>query len=250
MFTHPSTNRHLPKSLLFISMCCSLLFCPPALGQKKQPDKRKVPPVFQPPQVNPNLPHVLIIGDSISMGYTLPARAALKNSANLWRPPTNCGPTTRGLEQIDKWLGDRKWDVIHFNFGLHDLKYIDDKGRLVPVDKGHQQVPIEKYTENLEKLILRLKKTNAKLIWRNTTPVPEGSRGRITGDEVKYNKAAKKLMLKHKIQIHDLYTFALKKQSEIQRKKDVHYTPKGSKVLAEEVARVITMALQPDKKED
>lgn len=250
MSTAIKHHRHVTNSLLFISICCSLMFCSPALGQNKKSDKRKVPPVFQPPQVNPDLPHVLIIGDSISIGYTLPTRTALKNTANLWRPPTNCGPTTRGLEQIDKWLGDRKWDVIHFNFGLHDLKYIDDKGRLVPVDKGHQQVPIDKYTENLEKLILRLKKTNATLIWRNTTPIPEGSRGRVTGDEIKYNNAAKKLMLKHKIQIHDLYTFALKKQSKIQRKKDVHYTPDGSKVLAAEVARVITRALKPAEKKN
>ena len=51
------------------------------------------------------LPRVLIIGDSISIGYTLPTRALLKGKVNLHRIPTNGGPTTKGLAEIDKWLG-------------------------------------------------------------------------------------------------------------------------------------------------
>src|SRR3954467_10868139 len=88
-------------------------------------------PAFAKVQDDPNLPRVLLIGDSISMGYTLPVREMLKGKANVHRPPANCGPTERGLDQLDKWLGDGKWDVIHFNFGLHDLKYLDANGKYV-----------------------------------------------------------------------------------------------------------------------
>ena len=74
----------------------------------------------------PGLPRVLLIGDSISIGYTVPVRELLEGVTNVHRPQTNCGPTTKGVDEIDAWLGDGKWDVIHFNFGLHDLKYCDD----------------------------------------------------------------------------------------------------------------------------
>ena len=64
------------------------------------------------------LPNVLIIGDSISIGYTLPTRALLKGKVNLHRIPTNGGPTTKGIAEIEKWLGKKKWDLIHFNLSL------------------------------------------------------------------------------------------------------------------------------------
>jgi len=99
-------------------------------------------PALVPIEDEPSLPRVLIIGDSISMGYTLPTRELLKGKANLHRPPTNCGPTTTGLDQLEAWLGDKPWDVIHFNWGLHDLKYMDEKGQLVDAKDGKQQAPL------------------------------------------------------------------------------------------------------------
>jgi len=116
-------------------------------------------------QDKPGLPRVLLIGDSISIGYTLPARDALEGKANVHRIPENAGPTTNGVQNIDAWLGKGKWDVIHFNFGLHDLKYMFDNERQVtPAD----------YERNLRRIVFRLKQTGAKLIFAATTPVPEG----------------------------------------------------------------------------
>ena len=87
----------------------------------------------QPEEINPKLPNVLLIGDSISIGYTRPVRKKLSGVANVFRPNTNCGPTTKGVSELDKWLGDRKWSVIHFNHGLHDLKYMGpNKNLAVP----------------------------------------------------------------------------------------------------------------------
>jgi acyl-CoA thioesterase-1 len=192
----------------------------------------------------PGLPRVLLIGDSISIGYTLPVRELMKGKANVHRPLTNCGPTTRGLEYIDQWLGDGTWDVIHFNWGLHDLKYCNDEGVLVDVEEGHQQVPPKEYAENLEKLVQRLKKTDAKLIWRNTTPVPEGSKGRIPGDEVAYNKAALEIMKKYNIPVQDMYSFVKPRMDEIMLPANVHFTPDGYRRLAETVVTAIDTALK------
>ena len=194
----------------------------------------------------PGLPRVLLIGDSISIGYTLPVRELLKGKVNLHRIPTNGGATIKGLEQIDSWIGKKKWDVIHFNWGLHDLKYMGPNGEnLFPKEKGGKvQVALVKYKKNLERLVSRLNKTGAKLIWRNTTPIPPGSRGRYVGDSISYNSAASLVMIRHGIPTHDLFTLSRERMKEIMKPANVHFTEEGSKVLAESVAEVILEALK------
>ncbi len=195
------------------------------------------------------LPRVLLIGDSISIGYTLPVRAALEGKANVHRPSTNCGPTTNGLNSLDAWLGEKPWDVIHFNWGLHDLKYMGPQGANLadpndPNDpKNHQQVPPEAYEANLRKLVARLKQTKAKLIWRNTTPIPQGSAGRVVDDAAKYNAIAAKIMKENNIPTQDLHAFVVPIQDEIMLPANVHFTKEGYDKLAREVANAITAAI-------
>lgn len=197
--------------------------------------KPKRNPVFAPIKNDPALPRVLLIGDSISIGYTLPVRAALAKRANVHRPAANCGPTTRGLTQIDKWLGKGKWDVIHFNWGLHDLKFIE----------GKRQVPLAEYENNMQRLVARLKKTRAKLVWCSTTPVPKGcSPPRTNEDVIAYNAVGRKIMDRHGVGVDDLYAFALPRLKKIQRPANVHFTPQGSKILAGQVATSILEALK------
>ncbi len=206
--------------------------------------KRPANPVYRPIEDVPGLPRALLIGDSISIGYTLPTRKLLDGKVNVHRPPTNCGPTTHGLQNLDAWLGGKKWDVIHFNWGLHDLKYIDGKGRRVPPGEGKIQVPIDQYEKNMGKLVKRLKETDAKLVWASTTPVPEGASGRIKGDSARYNAVAKKVMDSRGVPTNDLYGFALPRLGDIQRPRDVHFTKEGSEALAKQVAASILKALQ------
>ncbi len=219
---------------------------------KKAPAKKKrVPnPAFQPPVVQEGLPNVLLIGDSISIGYMIPARKQLQGIANVWRPPTNCGPSTTGVNAIDKWLGDRKWDVIHFNFGLHDLKYMgpNNENLADPAAKtSHQQVPPDDYAANLTKIAKRLKETGATVIWRETTPTPEGCKGRVPGDSKKYNEVAAKVMKEiGGIETDAMFEFALKHAE--QRKANVHYSAAGSAKLAEQVARSVKAALESRSK--
>ena len=208
-----------------------------ALSIFVQAQDAKRPNPMSPIMDVPGLPRVLLIGDSISIGYTLPVRERLKGKVNLHRIPTNGGPTIRGLVQIDSWVDDGKWDLIHFNWGLHDLKFMPH---------GKRQVTLAAYERNIDSLVRRLKKTGAKLIWRNTTPVPDGEvkPRRFPADVVLYNSAAKRVMEKHGVPIHDLYAFALARLSEIQRPLNVHFTLEGSDALADEVARVVLDALK------
>lgn len=182
------------------------------------------------------LPRVLLIGDSISMGYTIPVRKLLEGKANVHRILTNGGPTTNGVAHIKEWLGDSKWDVIHFNWGLHDLKYMPDNTR---------QVSPEDYEKNLRSLVATLKATGAKLIWCSTTPVVEGTANPVRKNEdvLAYNAIAKRVMDENGIAIDDLYAFALPQLSTIQLPKNVHYNSAGYKTLAEQVVKTITPAL-------
>jgi hypothetical protein len=217
----------------------------------EQPKKKKKPPRKPNPAMAPvvdvkGLPRVLLLGDSISIGYTVPVRKLLEGKANVHRAKANCGPTTRGLEALDEWLGDGKWDVIHFNWGLHDLKYMGSNNENLAdpeTSSSHQQVPPEEYEKNLRELVARLKTTGATLIWCSTTPVPEGAAGRVEGDSAKYNKIAAKIMKEEGIATDDLYSFAKPRMGEIGLPANVHYSPEGSAALAKEVAAAIEKAL-------
>jgi acyl-CoA thioesterase-1 len=213
---------------------------------KTKPARKEVNPVMQPIVDDANLPRVLLIGDSISIGYTLPVRKLLEGKANVHRVLTNCGPTSKGLAEIDQWLGDKPWDVIHFNWGLHDLKYIGPDGQNLADPQAadsRQQVPPAEYEANLRQLVQRLKKTGAALVWCATTPVPEGAQGRVPGDAAKYNQIADKIMQEHGVAVNDLYAFAKPRLAQIQLPANVHFTPGGSAALAEQVAIAITAAL-------
>jgi len=190
------------------------------------------------------LPKVLSIGDSISIGYFKPLQEKLKDIAIVQHHKGNAQHTANGLKKLDQWLGDTRWDVIHFNFGLHDLKYVDARGKNTSVETGKQQIPIDQYEQNLDKIVTRLKKTGAKLIFATTTPVPDGTGFRAKGDAAIYNRAAEKIMKKHGVQINDLYSFALPRLKEIQRQSNVHFFPEGSEQLAEQCANIILKALE------
>lgn len=186
----------------------------------------------------PGLPRVLLIGDSISIGYTLPTRKALDDKANVHRIPDNSGTTAKTLENLEAWLGDDseksgKWDVIHVNIGLHDIKRV----------KEQRQVSPEDYEKNLRTIFARLKKTGATVIWATTTPVPEGAKGRMSGDEAAYNAIAAKVAAEEKLAVNDLFKLVKQHQAKWQRKADVHFHEVGSRGLADQVAKEIRAAL-------
>ena len=201
----------------------------------QRPATKRPDPAFAPVKDDPALPRVLLIGDSISIGYTVPVQKLLAGKANVHRIPTNGGPTINGLANLDRWLGRGRWDVIHFNWGLHDLKLID----------GQQQIPPDQYESNLQELVERLKKTKAKLIWCSSTPVSPGTKGPVRSNEdvIAYNAVAKQIMQHNGIAIDDLYSFALPKLPEIQLPTNVHYTPKGYQLLGQHVAAAILKVL-------
>lgn len=210
----------------------------PAAAAAKKQTQAPAQPSLAPVQDVAGLPRVLLIGDSISMGYTLPVRQRLQGIANVHRIPQNGGPTKNGVANIDRWLGagTGQWAVIHFNWGIHDLKYMPD---------GKRQVEPTEYEANLRKLLARLKQTGAVLIWATTTPIPSGPLipPRQFGQVAEYNAIAEKVMKENGVRINDLNARITPKLGEYQKKQDVHYHNAGSEWLADQVAQEIKSAL-------
>lgn len=221
--------RHLS---LFLILTAAAFAAAPATPAAR---KAKANPAYAPVTDVAGLPRVLLLGDSISIGYTVPVREKLAGRANVHRPPENCGDTARGVTSLEKWLGTGQWDVIHFNFGLHDLKYLDAKNALAPPHLGKQVASPEVYEKNLRIIVTRLKRAGAKLIFATTTPVPAGADGRVEADVPRYNAVALRVMKEMGVAIDDLYAFVLPRQGEIQRPKNVHFTDAGSAQLADAV---------------
>jgi acyl-CoA thioesterase-1 len=177
-------------------------------------------------------PKVLIIGDSISIGYTPFVTKMLAGKAEIVHNDGNAAHTNTGVEKLDSWLGSETWSVITFNFGLHDLKIMED---------GKHQVGLRQYEQNLDRIAARLKATRARLIYITTTPVPEGKLSplRRPGDERAFNDAARRVMTKHGVPVVDLEAFARARLAAIQRPSNVHFTDAGSEALATLVASAI-----------
>ncbi|MDR3709638.1 MAG: SGNH/GDSL hydrolase family protein [Capsulimonadaceae bacterium] len=192
-----------------------------------------------------NLPNVLLIGDSIAGGYTKYVRALLAGKANVYRESKNEGNTTSGVAHVDEWIAQHPghWAVIHFNFGLHDIKLAPRRSE--PAYPGGYEAPPDQYEKNLRTIDARFKTTGASLIFATTTPVPDCRLDppRTKGDEVKYNQIALKVMHDDGVAIDDLYNVALPLIDQIQLKQNVHYTQAGYEILAKSVAASIEAAL-------
>jgi hypothetical protein len=176
---------------------------------------------------DPKLPRVLLIGDSVSRGYTQPTRKVLEGKANVHRAPANCGPTASGLKNLEVWLGEGKWDVIHFNFGIHD-----------------RGTPAADYVKRLEAIVARLEKTGAKLIWASTTPIPDNPAQKQTAQSiVEKNALAAEVMKKHGIPTDDLFGAITPRLKEFQPPLDVHYTGAGYDFLGAKVGESVLSVL-------
>lgn len=233
--------------LLFCALLSSVFFAPcPTLAQENVPQYGLHPPKA----INPALPNVLLLGDSISLGYAPIVEENLTGIANVYRilgseaatirrKGTLRLDTTAAIQYLDDWIAKIHWTVIHFNWGLHDIK-------IQP--SGEHQTSLANYRTNLSQLVKRLQATHADLIWASTTPVPkgaeQGSSPRKAGDEIPFNEVAMQVMDENSIPVDDLHALVLPNIRELQRPANVHFTPDGSRILGMQVAQKIQEALQ------
>lgn len=150
------------------------------------------------------LPNVLIIGDSVSIGYTTIASknvvTLLEKYAAVQHGPWDvsdggAGDTAMGVLCLDRWLMTQasqpvNWDLIAFNFGLHDMTnttYCEDL-----------------YKAQLTNITTRLSNLGSKLVYMTTTPfMPRRLLNNTVVEDM--NAIARTVMDAHNITVLDLY---------------------------------------------
>ena len=197
---------------------------------------------------NESPPRILIIGDSISLGYTPFVKAHFSGNAEIFHNPGNAQHTGTGLDKVADWLGEADWDIVQINWGLWDLCYrhpdSEVQGNRDKVN-GDITFSLEDYEANLDSIMSILKsKTKAKLIFVTTSYVPENEAGRFMEDAQKYNEAAKSVMEKYSVIVNDIYEQSAKIHKEYGLgSDDVHYTKEGYKQLSEHIIDFLEVEL-------
>jgi GDSL-like Lipase/Acylhydrolase family len=179
-----------------------------------------------------DLPRVLLVGDSIARGYGPKVEQKLKGKAYVARLATSksVGDPALLLE-IELILGQARFDVIHFNNGLHGLGYTEGD-----------------YRKAFPDLIATLKKgaPGSKLIWATTTPVRDRDhldRLDPRTDRVEARNAiAAKLVGLEKMPVDDLFAL-MAGHPEYHALDGIHFNDKGVAAQAEQVASRIKTVL-------
>src|SRR4029434_1748195 len=108
------------------------------------------------------LPKVVLLGDSIRLGYTPYVEKQLAGQAVIVSPKANGGDSARVLKNLEEWAIREQPTVVHFNCGIHDTKKSKTTGKF--------QVPPEEYAANLRNIVNRLRReTKAVVIFALTT---------------------------------------------------------------------------------
>ncbi|HEY7157221.1 MAG TPA: GDSL-type esterase/lipase family protein [Gemmataceae bacterium] len=185
----------------------------------------------------PKLPKVVLIGDSIRLGYAPLVTKRLAGQAVVVSPKANGGDSNNVLKHLDEWIIREKPDIVHFNCGLHDLKQAHK-------DKSYQ-VDRKDYEANLKQIVARLRKeTSATLVFASTTPIVDerhAKRGanfdRRESDVRRYNETALAVMRQAGVAVDDLHAIVERAGTEKMLGKDgTHYTAAGYERLADAVA--------------
>ncbi len=187
--------------------------------------------------------NVLLIGDSIRLGYDKAVMRSLEGKANVCFPSENCrfaAYVLRYLHDYKALVPDGKVDVLHWNAGLWDCLHLFGEDA---------QTPLDVYAYYIERICIRITKLfpEAKVVFATSTAVlsekmkPDFKR---YNEEIeKYNDAAVEIVKKYGFAVNDLYA-ASRALSEDAHSDAVHYyTPEGTRTFAEQVLDHISPAL-------
>jgi len=181
---------------------------------------------------------IVLVGDSIRMGYQPLVQRKVGGRAQVWGPAENCRHSLVHRENLTAWAIQTRPDVYHFNCGIHDLVVLDSAPRFT----------VSGYVRNLKLIVKRLKaETRARLIWATTTPMLVPRDG-VTPKEdstldphvQRYNAAALEVMRAARIEVNDLYGAVIAAGvRECLSDDKCHMTPYGNEVLSDAVVRFI-----------
>ena len=111
---------------------------------------------------NRDLPRVLLVGDSICNGYQRGVAQILEGKMNVsYWVSSYCVTSPDYLKRLALCLDEAKYDVVHFNNGLHSLG-----------------TPTDDWAKGLEAALrlIREKQSSARIIWTTSTPLKDAKR--------------------------------------------------------------------------
>ena len=184
------------------------------------------------------MPRVVLLGDSIRMGYQEIVRRELAESVELWAPSENGGNSEKVRDHLQAWIVDQAPDLVHLNCGLHDIK--------TPSGATAKAVGIGAYRYNLERILRTLIAAGARVVWASTTPVnyawhhANKDFDRYEADVRAYNEVAAEVAASHGVPVNDLHAIIMEAGRDILLLPDgVHFSERGYELLGQAVAATI-----------
>jgi len=173
-----------------------------------------------------NLPRVLLVGDSIVNGYQGEARRLLEAkgvNVTYWIS-SYCVTSPHYLTFLGIYLDEAKYDVIHFNNGLHSCE--------TPV------ADYEKAYRNALRLV-KDRQPGAKIVWASSTPLnaTDSRAGKVAALNAAARRAAESV---GDVAENDLYALANPLDRKAYWVDTHHYTSDGYELLASQVVEKIT----------
>ena len=180
--------------------------------------------------------NVLLIGDSIRIGYDKSVALTLEGSAKVCFPKENCRFASfvlRSLHEYKRFLLDgEQADVIHWNAGLWDCLRLYEE---------EPHTPIEVYAYYIERICIRIKKLfpDAKVIFATSTKVQSEKMGknfkRYNEEIEQYNAAAVAVVQKYGFAVNDLYAVSAALPEDAHSDPVHYYTPMATEVFTKAV---------------
>ena len=189
-------------------------------------------------------PRVVLLGDSIRLGYGPLVADRLARRADVTGPRRNCGASNRLLKHLEHWALGAAPSLVHFNCGLHDVRRFRAA--------GHCHVDVARYEANLREIVDRIRQeTAAALVFATTTPVIDerhARRGlaftRFETDVQRYNEVAVQVMHDAGVPVNDLHAvLAARGPEHLVHHDGTHLTRAGYEICAEAVTAAIEQQL-------
>ncbi|BDT66416.1 hypothetical protein os1_05780 [Comamonadaceae bacterium OS-1] len=186
---------------------------------------------------------IVLIGDSIRLGYQDAVTLALRHEAVVTAPAENCQSSVEVRANAHAWIVAANPDIVHLNCGLHDLRM--DAGA------STHRVPIDAYAENLEAIFNLVASSGRRtLIWATTTPLIEDRHQqsrqsrRYEADVARYNQAGLAVARQYGAVVNDLHAAVLHAgASRLLGPDGVHFTEDGSALLTQAVVNAVRNVL-------
>jgi hypothetical protein len=187
--------------------------------------------------------NILLVGDSIRMGYDKAIKKTLNGIANVYYPSENCRFSSYVLRYMHEYkdiLHGQEVDVLHWNAGLWDcLRLFGEE----------PHTPIEVYKYYIDRICVRIKKLfpNAKVIFATSTSVlsekMDDNFKRYNEEIEAYNEAAIEVVSKYGFEIDDLYSVSVSLPEEAHSDPVHYYTTVGTEMLTNKVLSHIALAI-------